>query len=490
LHSKEDNRDIRCWILASGKNLNQIMDEIKNDILSKINKKGLFNRLLQELGIKIVISNYDNPNKTLCSWTKINRIKLNLSRETLAKLTGTSGGDLNKIESGIHLPSCQKIRKFIQILGQQPFVFECKNNDFCLRSADYIFTIMNSKKKHIPLIIISELLNIWKQITSKSEKEFNHKKWEVLKNLDWLRVNQHCSKDIAAIKSVNKDLAKIIGAFAADGNFYPPDMIRWEEEYKDNMEALTKWLYNSFGIKIKVEKSNRQRNSYVFKFRNKIIARYLEIFFNFKPEAKTYTVDEPKIIRKCSLIIRKNFAKGAFMFDSGVNTDFTVSFYSASKKFRDSLAEIIENDLEIIASKSENKHKLWSIVINVNPKNQRILKYFERGTSKWQKLNEFINGFNFSVKNLEEVKIILDNVYPKLRHNTFSEILDTIKNENKFSLYEVLSELNISRPSLQRRIRILIHANILTKKKERRNIYNFNKNIKEWKLPNPKRAFD
>lgn len=490
LHFPEDNRDERCWILASGGNLNKLLREIKREVLLKIDEKELINKLLFKLKINIRSSEFEDPRKLFSIWIKNRREGLNLYKKDLCKLTGTSGGDWEKIEQGRFLPSCQKLRKITKILGKHPqFKFDCKGGDFCLRKLDNILASLKFNQESTPLVIISELLIIWKQTLDKTKKEFGQKKWEILENIEWLKLNQHESPTLKAVKHITKDLSKIIGAFAADGNFYPPDMIRWEEEYKDNMNSLSKWLFNTFGIRVKLEKSKRDRNSWLFKFRNKIISRYFEVFFGFKPGKKAYIVDEPQIIKKCPLEIRKEFAKGALMFDSGVNTEFTVSFYSVSKNFRDSVAEIIKNDLEIMESQSANRDKLWGIVININHQNRQILEYFEEETTKWQRLDEFINGFNHSVKNLEEAKIILDCTYRKLRHNPFSEILDAVKNKNGFDLYELLDELNTSRASLQRRIRLLIHANILTKKRKRKNIYNFNKNINEWRLPNTNQVF-
>ncbi|MBL7206247.1 MAG: hypothetical protein ISS36_01470 [Candidatus Aenigmarchaeota archaeon] len=340
----KDNIDTRSWILVSGSDLNKIFMELKNEILSKINEIELINKILFNLNICIELVKYENPRKLLKSWIK----KQKPSGFDIASFTGTSYGDWKKIETGKHLPSCQKIRKISILFGSPSgFRHKCKNNDFCFRALVCIFSSLNINKKFIPLNIILEILKIWKCIFNKSEFEFNQKKLDIMKNIDWLKMNQHRSRSIKAVKNIDKNLSKIIGAFAADGNFYPPDMIRWEEEYEDNMIALSRWLYYSFGIVIKVKKSNRERNSHVFRFRNKIISRYLEIFFNFKPKAKTYSVDEPDCIKKSSLDIRRGFAKGALMFESGVNTDFNITLHVRSKKFRDSLVNIIKTDTDV-----------------------------------------------------------------------------------------------------------------------------------------------
>lgn len=175
------------------------------------------------------------------------------------------------------------------------------------------------------------------------------------------------------------------------------------------------------------------------------------------------------------------------MFEAGVNTDFTVTFYSASKKFRDSIAEIIKNDFRITKSKFANKHGLWSIMISLaNPKNHKTLNYFEVKTVKWKRLDGFINGFNYSVKNLNEAKTILDISYPKLRNCTFSDILDCIAKRNEFDTYEIMKELQISRANLQKRLDLLVRCNILMKKRSRRNKYSINPDTNKWRVLNIK----
>lgn len=488
LHEPEDNRDARAWILASGKNLNRILKGIETEILSKTNKLELVNSLLPKLDVAIKLSEYKDPEKILSFWITNKRADLKLYKNDLAKSTGTSGRDWTNIENGKRLPSCQKLRKIINILGGSPiFDFNCKNNDFCLRSLNYLIKSLNFEDDFVPIVIVSELLSFWKEILNKPKSRFEEKKLEILENIEWLKTNQYSSKPIKAAKEITEDLAKIIGAFCADGNFFPPEMIRWEEEYKDNMEALGNWFDNTFGIKVKIERPIRKqkRNSWQFKFRNKVFARYLEVFFKFRPEVKKYTVTEPQIIKNCSLNIRKNFAKGALMFDGSVNTDFSANFFSVSKAFIDSMADILKKELDITVSQNHNKDKMWSIIISlVSPKNRNLLNYFEQGTIKWKRLNGFINGFDKPVKNLEEAKFLLDNSYPKLRGEKFSEILDMIIAKKEFDVYDLLENINIDRTVLLKRLKLLIHGNILTKKMvNRRYIYFVNDKIEEWKLP-------
>ncbi|MBL7206248.1 MAG: hypothetical protein ISS36_01475 [Candidatus Aenigmarchaeota archaeon] len=113
-----------------------------------------------------------------------------------------------------------------------------------------------------------------------------------------------------------------------------------------------------------------------------------------------------------------------------------------------------------------------------------MLNYFEKGTIKWKRLNEFINGFEETVENVEVAKNILDASYPKLRKISFSDIIEIIKNKESFDLYEILEKVNLCRSSLGKRMELLTRTNILIKKRRKRNIYNFNENIKKWRLPN------
>jgi len=343
--------------------------------------------------------------------------------------------------------------------------------------------------EEVSIVVLKELLELWKNTFNISEREFDEKKLILLRSIDYLRLNQHASKKTKATIELNETLSKIIGAFCADGNFYPPDMIRWEEEHLSNMQALARWMKDCFRD-VKVQKSGRERNSWTIKFRNKVMARYLEIFFNFKPGIKVYTTRAPKIIRNASFNIQKAFTIGAMIFDAGMNNDGTVSFGVVSKKFRDDVASIIQKEnIKIYVSNKPNIRNIWYLNSNrLLEKDQKIklLSYFEKGTIKWQKFKEHIFGFEGSAETFQEAKEILIEHYCKKRKEKFKVgiLLETAKYLKIFDVYDMVSKIKAPRVSVVNCLNMFNKFNIISKRyKSRRITYTYNEDVNKWRLP-------
>jgi transcriptional regulator with XRE-family HTH domain/DNA-binding transcriptional ArsR family regulator len=453
LHQQEDNRDARCWILARGKKLRKELDLVQNQLFKKMNENDLISLIAENAGVQLKVKLNDKSVGEYLTQIIELRKRKDIGRYKIERLTGTSGIDWTRIQQGKHLPSCKKLRKIIQIIDLN-IVSVCKKNDFCLRSIDLIARSFDSK--WVPLVVISSLLETIKIKNDISEKEFQVLKEKILNSIDQLRVMQDNSKPIKAVKEIDKNLAKILGAFAADGNYYPPDMLRWEDEYQEQLELLSKWLNDSFGIRLKIEASKRDRNSFTIKFRNKIIGRYLEVFFDYKPGNKTYFVSEPSLIKKQNFEIRKAFANGALTFDGSANADGTIGFGVVSKEFRDDVAEILQKDGIILCKpKIPDKNKWYfctSRKLDISQLN-KLAKYFDRGIKK-RRIIEFYLG-NVDI-NLNELKELFPKIKNEINPSNLLNFLD-----KTHDVYELMKDTNLSRQTLLRYLRILEQAKLI-----------------------------
>jgi len=474
LHQPEDNKDARSWILATGKTLRNKINFLQSKLLQTMSKDELINLLAKKVGVKLKINLNSLSVKEWLMQIKELRKKKGIGRHRLEKITSTSGIDWSKIERGEHLPSCKKLRKIVKVVDLKIEV-PCDKNDFCLRSIDTIAKSFNSD--WIPLIVIKGLLEIFKEKFEMRESRFNLLKRDILNSIEWLKTLHNNSKPIKAVKKVDENLAKILGAFAADGNFNRPDMLRWEDEYEEQLKVLAKWFKHSFGIKLKIRPSKRKRNSFITQITNKIIGRYFEVFFDFHPEDKRYTVNEPMLIKIQPLKIRKAFAAGALMFDGSVNLDGTVSFSSTSKKFRDSILEILLKD-GIKVSISKQPHSKfsgsdkWSFISSQKLDKSQLIKlsfYFEENTLKRKIIDFYLKQYK-----LESINT-LRTLFPKVKGNFHPiDLLHLIENmkEKEFDIYGLMEQTNLSRPTLLRYLRILeIAGFIASSRKNKRKIY-------------------
>ncbi|PIV44945.1 MAG: hypothetical protein COS25_02470 [Candidatus Nealsonbacteria bacterium CG02_land_8_20_14_3_00_37_10] len=258
--------------------------------------------------------------------------------------------------------------------------------------------ILQRKREFYPIPILLELL------------KFNKNKEEILKeikkNIKYLKVNSASAKPVRAVYKLNENLAKILGAFMADGslsiqiaiaasqlkdlekmkskltklrirystgyapsrnqhyiniqanknNFKPLNKamhssrfltqthysIELTDEYKDNVEAFIRWIKEEFNINPNSFK--KRRNAWRLTFSNKILARYLMSFFEVKPGPKAYSAFEPRIIKKSNLKTRKAFAKGVLMFDGCVTVGKKIEFGTVSRNLFTSINQIWEKD--------------------------------------------------------------------------------------------------------------------------------------------------
>lgn len=205
------------------------------------------------------------------------------------------------------------------------------------------------------------------------------------------------------ILHLTEDLAKILGAFAADGHLKQRLVNRGEkrithyelvfvEQYENTMKALSKWLENVFGINIKLQKISNHYRIYIS---NKIIFRYFRLF-GFTSGRKTETVSAPDFIKSSDRDIKISFIRGVLMFDGYVNkTNGYIELYSKSRSLIKDICEMlkeigIEADYINAVPDKLGRHRF---IIRKQEKLEKCLIFFEPNTEKWIRLHNCIKDF-------------------------------------------------------------------------------------------------
>jgi len=353
----------------------------------------------------------------------------------------------------------------------------------------------NSNFYPIPIILILCKL-------SKREEEF---KIKIHNKIEYLKVNSASSKPIKAIKELSKNLAKILGAFCADGSLSMQFIISSKEksrllklkklkkikkspsrksyyislqvnknnyneilkmseqnrefqiqthynldltdEHKSNVEAFNKWVNEEF--EIKPTTFYNKENAWRTIFSNKIIARYLISFFNILPGYKTNIINEPKIIKNSALKIRKEFAKGVLMFDGCITKNKKIMFSSSSPYLAESIKDILIKD-NLKAGNLLNKREEYIVYTFANNKQNKLLGYFEKGTKKWRLLM-WLNDQNFVSEQI---------TYKKDFYKT-KNILELLKKVKLCDAEFLIKELNYSHTTVRQHLLILKNKEII-----------------------------
>lgn len=260
--------------------------------------------------------------------------------------------------------------------------------------------ILQGNTEYYPIPILLEILKL-----SKSPKGILKKIHNVT---EYLKVNSASAKPVKAVKRLSRNLAKILGAFMADGSL--SIQVVFADFDLNDLDSLSQNLEkrgikhtsgrvpsrNQFYVSITANKQNspvlneliasysnftkiqthfnieladeyrdnvdtfrkwlreefaiqphrfeQKKNAWRVVFSNKILARYLITFFGVTPGLKTYTASEPKIIQASSLLIRKAFARGVLMFDGCVTKNNRIILSVVSKDLLESIKEIWQKD--------------------------------------------------------------------------------------------------------------------------------------------------
>ena len=349
-----------------------------------------------------------------------------------------------------------------------------------------------------PIPILLELCDL------SNKKEYNKNILE--DEINYLKINSASSKPIKAVKEISKELAKIIGAFCADGSLsiqfvvsskkeeglkkikefgkikksnprkeYYTTLslnrnnyqrisgfsnenkefqtqahytIELTDEHQTNVEAFNKWIFSLFEIK---PTSFYQKDiAWRTVFSNKILARYLINFFGFMPGYKSDIVSEPEIIKKSEFKIRKEFAKGAIMFDGCITKGKKIYFSTISPAFADSIKKILIKD-GLKAGSFINKRGEYTVYTFANEDIEKLSGYFEKDTKKWELL-KWLTNKNFESKQIN---------YEKDFKNTQSvyELLKKIKVADTNTLKE---KLNCNFTTIRNHLIILRNKEMIT----------------------------
>lgn len=315
------------------------------------------------------------------------------------------------------------------------------------------------KMEWIPLVFISNLLKLYSN--NFPVGNLYAIKERIINSIDELKLNNGYSKSVKAVKFLDENLAKIIGAFAADGNFATRRMLRWEDEYKENLEVLSNWFKQTFDIQLKIYPSKQPKNSFITQLTNKIICRYMKVFFNFNVGNKTHSVREPITIKNSDFKIRKSFALGAMMFDGFVRFDGSVGFSVTSKKFRDDVADVFQKDkIKISVHKKsiirKNRAKKWEFTI-LKP-TKKILKYFEHDTKKARILNLYL--YKTKIDNYSEFHSLFSH-NKILNSINFFEVFKQLKT---FSVYDIIKITKLSRRAANKYLNLFRTTGVLNSK--------------------------
>lgn len=404
------------------------------------------------------------------------------------------------------------------VLKTTKYCRENLNNKLSVKfrcSRGVIRRILQGKSEFYPIPLIIELLKI-----SKKKKEFLKK---IKQDIQYLKVNSASAKPIKAVNKLNENLSKVLGAFMADGSLsiqitiaalYQKDLekiknkltevkIRYStgsapsrnqyyiniqanknnfkllnkiihsfhlltqrhynfelsDEYKDNVEIFIKWMKKEFDVK--PNRFEKRRNAWRVIFSNKILARYLMIFFKVKPGPKAYSAFEPNLIKKSNLKIQKAFAKGVLMFDGCITKEKKISFGTVSRNLFTSIKQIWEKDnIKFGKSISERRYShnpkknyiLFTLSTTLKNQKEKLLKYFEPDTQKWKLLNWLYGNLNHTpvlktnsslsfekiMKILQKVKIcdvsFLKNYFGYQSYSHIKSYLKVLKDQGKIKL--------------------------------------------------------
>ncbi len=209
-------------------------------------------------------------------------------------------------------------------------------------------------------------------------------------HLTKLTIYNHSSRKRRRLRfAVNKNNFEELSRFlknnlTADMKIWRDVAIDVAEEYKNTVIAYQKWLYDCFGITTPLKSI---KGAYRLNFSNKIIARYLHEFLGFDYGEKTYTVDEPEIIKQSTLKYREAFLLGVLCFDGCVTKKGIVCLVSKSESLIKSAEDILIKRGLNPRVYLDRKRNRWQLRL-IKSESRVCLDLFEPYTIKWLRLGE------------------------------------------------------------------------------------------------------
>jgi hypothetical protein len=352
------------------------------------------------------------------------------------------------------------------------------------------------RRSWYPLVFIDYILNLDGSV---SKPDFQ-------KHIELIRSNHPPLRVLKAPKTITENLCKIAGAHAADGTMRIGDnggasaYISIVDRNKESIEAYAGWIWNEFGLKLRVRKSEHSKDMWQTSFHSKVVGRYLNRVFGFPSGSKVYTVTEPEIIKRAGHVYGKAFAVGFLTFEGGVGIKKQVELMVASQSIRDSIHEILVHEgLDVRTRDKSNMNdywRLWSTTLN-RDETLKWMEFFEPNTEKWFKLYEYCNGFQGKPDSFEGAVKSFDSVFPKAGKTSVSDVIKIIRDKNEIHRYALQDAVGMKctwAHSVSHYLHILSAANAIRTEKRSfgnkksfgsiiREVYIYNPDVKSWKVP-------
>ncbi len=292
-------------------------------------------------------------------------------------------------------------------------------------------------------------------------------------------------------KRLNRELAWLVGAVAADGWITKEsggkERLGIVDQNKSALAVAGQNFELVFGYKPRLARHKTQ-DCYLLIVDCKAIVRFFTTFLGFGYGPKARAISEPPIIKKSHY--RLDFAKGVMSFDGSVELDGTVSIGVRSEKLIRDLYDIFkENDLAFKYSAHSGLFFLSSPYLSNCPTGEKWIRIFGLNTTKGNRLNFLINGANRRVTSEAEAIRVLD-WFVRKKHNSklsMKDVLDFAKAKKKFTKYQMMNEFKVAHATFWKYVLVLRRANILASENKFgrgiSNHYLFNPKIEDWRVP-------
>mgnify|MGYP001559969326 FL=1 len=323
----------------------------------------------------------------------------------------------------------------------------------------------SEKESSLPLPFIIELLKIINK---------NNLKEHIIKNMHFfISKNSVTKQKTRAVKYLNINLTKIIGAHISDGYLQKVDngyRIKICDGRPEIIKKYGKLIEETFSIK-PIIRFYEIDNAWVCWFNNKIIGRYIENIFEIPSGKKSYIVREPRIIKNSPLKIRNAFLSGMLNFDGCVKASGIVSLTSMSKGLIEDAKDIFNmNNIKTNIGYNKNKDS-WLIETCFSRdtnNHKKLLNFFEKESWKYNRLKFFINkNYRYSISEL-------DCLFPKHYRSKIGllDVYNSINNIKSGNVIDITNELNskfnVSNFTIYKYLYILNKSNLVYKTYERK----------------------
>jgi len=492
LHQPEDVTP-RKWICAYGKNLNNIINKMILEIEEMNTEKIIYYKLSKKDRLRI----YNIGIRKAGNQLKLSKM-INIERQMLYRYR-----EGKERIYGEPLERYKNFTKFNPKIIEERLVKRGFNRHKIIMWFSHELNccipipsrIIYSNIEKIPLIFIIKLLKLWKDKTDKNDFDYQHKKNDILKAIEYLKQNTNKSYKVIALKKLTSNLARVNGALIADGTISKRcNSMSIVEGYKNSMEMLSCWIGEAFGKYPKVKECKNTR-AWEIKIDNKIISRYFTVFLDYPRGRKPIDFDVSDTIKNSSFEIQKACAEGIMTFDGFVRIIGEKGINMKYRNIINWLYDVFKKD-GILVSKTNRPDKtgMWRVYSRNSrnkKKHKKWMRYFFRNTEKWNKLRELIHGYSKKIKTKDEAIQILSETFPPTSKSKITlEMILKIFIENGDTkipkIVSILKERNIHvvEETLPTYLSYLRDMNIIKKVRQtdNTNLYAVNE-LEDWRLP-------